>query len=542
MISAGFGVCGPVYSCVPVTTTTTQTPIPPPPTPTSSTELIHPTTNTFKSPISVTPYLSGYEISYADDQSNNPVVDCVPLVYSEEIISTVAEEVVKCEEVMPHSNNTNFSIQVAACDLCGVPLASLPTIGASGVFCSVCMRKCPVNLETNYSEEDDEEREQMTCEICAQYFPDPIELIKHKETHIQLNGSSSFLCKVCFLCFQSEGQLMDHMKMHDQVEQPFACKMCPATFPTTSECAKHAASHHHTLVPEMKSGSEPVVCSLCNMEFTSEVELQQHFDRHHEELDDQDSLLDPLSGFCVGFNDDKEESTKKTKRKSSNAENKQLFKYRCDFCSEQFPDLKKLNSHRRLHTGEKPFICPVCCKAFRENIYLKRHMYLHTKARDHVCNFCGKAFQFRNHLVEHQRIHTGERPFKCEFCSMRFTQTSVLMRHQVIHTGERLHACHICTKKFSRRNQLEVHLRTHSGEKPFQCKFCFKTFNQSGQLTRHTRRHQLGGKPIVKSSTLLPSDILNSATMDSAPAWDFYLPQIVLADSPADITLDVASL
>ena len=64
----------------------------------------------------------------------------------------------------------------------------------------------------------------------------------------------------------------------------------------------------------------------------------------------------------------KEESGEKTKRKSSHAENKQLFKYRCDFCSDQFPDLKKLNSHRRQHTGEKPFICPVCCKAFRENV------------------------------------------------------------------------------------------------------------------------------------------------------------------------------
>ena len=91
--------------------------------------------------------------------------------------------------------------------------------------------------------------------------------------------------------------------MHEQVEEPFACKMCPATFSTTSECAKHTTSHH-AMVPEMKRRAEQVVCSLCNMKFTSEDQLQQHFERHHEELDEQDSLLDPLSGFCVGFNED----------------------------------------------------------------------------------------------------------------------------------------------------------------------------------------------------------------------------------------------
>ena len=63
-----------------------------------------------------------------------------------------------------------------------------------------------------------------------------------------------------------------------------------------------------------------------------------------------------------------ETNDKKSKGKTSNADSEHAFKYRCDFCPEHFPSVKKLNSHRRHHTGEKPYVCPICCKAFRENV------------------------------------------------------------------------------------------------------------------------------------------------------------------------------
>ena len=46
----------------------------------------------------------------------------------------------------------------------------------------------------------------------------------------------------------------------------------------------------------------------------------------------------------------------------------------------------------------------------------------HAQNLKHQCNDCGKFFATPNYLETHRRLHTGERPFQCHICGRKFAQ------------------------------------------------------------------------------------------------------------------------
>ncbi|XP_072884967.1 uncharacterized protein [Hemitrygon akajei] len=151
-------------------------------------------------------------------------------------------------------------------------------------------------------------------------------------------------------------------------------------------------------------------------------------------------------------------------------------------CGKSFTYLSKLQTHRLVHSDERPFRCPDCGKGFKCSANLKGHCQAHTDERPFACADCGKTFKSSGDLTTHQRAHTG-----CAVCGKGFTHSSTLLTHQLVHTDERPVRCSECGKAFKSFQELRRHQRQHTGERPCTCPVRGKCFAHSSNLQKHHR-------------------------------------------------------
>ena len=130
-------------------------------------------------------------------------------------------------------------------------------------------------------------------------------------------------------------------------------------------------------------------------------------------------------------------------------------------CDKRFTSKGCLSTHSRTHVKVNWYSCPQCEKRYHTHSYLMKHIAIHsTKFK---CSECGKCFRDNTELITHKRSHSGEKPFECYVCGKRFTTSSNLVVHNRLHSGEKPYKCFVCDKAFTQSGTLSSHIKVHMG-------------------------------------------------------------------------------
>ncbi|GFS39539.1 zinc finger protein 26 [Trichonephila inaurata madagascariensis] len=318
-------------------------------------------------------------------------------------------------------------------------------------------------------------KEEFECQICKKKFGKSMILLKH--IFITHACHDKHFCFACFKFFPNKEQLSHHMQDHI-VSETFNCDKCKKRYKTEAKLKKHRC---------VSIGPRPYLCKVCGKRFLRLHHLERHCAMH--------------------------------KRKRENHKNdlvqnvNKLKMYDCIKCGRQFKTELKLERHRCIYNGPRPYLCKLCGKRFNRLYHLERHFSLHKQGSG---DSDSDSFEKQDSLIYpdydpkedfQYALPSPRKKFECYICSERYSSFKKYKQHFItFHEGVEFNSCHICAKQFSKSSKVKRHLITHikgrnrikppppkkrrTSTERLACYQCPKTFANKAGFQRHVLMHE----------------------------------------------------